>query len=432
MYQALKHNSTNMNKEPAASRGVFFQPKLTISQPNDGFEQEADAMADKVMRMPDTSPGRGPFFKPSANAVQRKCQACEEEDKHVHRKENGAGEVHGSNELDNYVSSLNSSGRPMPESSRKFFEPKFGHDFSNVRLHTDAVAAKSAQSINALAYTSGNNIVFNSGQYSPGSSNGDKLMAHELTHVVQQRSNGDNNIQRKIQVPAGTTLDTLEINSTKSGNTYTCAAVVKTSPFYEIYTAMLVSPRVFKPAGKTSEEVFQNLKKHIDARIGIIKFASLKQYKFGAGSDFKMNPKYFVWDNKKWDYKPGVDKQEARNDLNKHPEEYHIACQAATKLTMVGGSNSDLIEGQSPDTTDWVPGDWGYIENLNFTKKRIPGLEGENIIYVGNDKFWGHFKPGNTYDTLDGWVKEVNSFDNGNGNAEIEDQRTYPSVGLNR
>jgi outer membrane protein OmpA-like peptidoglycan-associated protein len=167
----------------------FFQPKLTINQPNDVYEQEADHMADRVMRMPDPNLSQNAFFKPAVNHVQRKCQACEEEEKHVHRKENNSGEVGNSAGLDNYVSSLSSSGQTMSASSRQFFEPQFGHDFSNVKIHTDSVAAKSAQSINALAYTTGNNIVFNSGQYSPESGNGKKLMAHELTHVVQQRTN---------------------------------------------------------------------------------------------------------------------------------------------------------------------------------------------------------------------------------------------------
>jgi len=149
-------------------------------------------MTDKVMRMTDTSINQNAFFKP----VQRKCQACEEEEKHVHRKEGDGSDVQGSSELDNYVSSLGSSGQPMPEAGRKFFEPRFGYDFSKVRMHTDPVAAKSAQSINALAYTSGNNIVFNQGQYSPGTPSGQKLMAHELTHVVQQQSS---KIQRAPQ-----------------------------------------------------------------------------------------------------------------------------------------------------------------------------------------------------------------------------------------
>lgn len=180
----------------AIGRQPFFQPKLSVNAPGDVFEQEADAMADKVMRMADTSPGQDPFFKPAPRIIHRKCQACEEEETHVHRKELDGGEVQSGSELDSYVSSLNTSGQPMPQSSRSFFEPKFGHDFSNVRLHTDPAAAKSAQSINALAYTSGNNIVFNTGQYSPESATGQRLMAHELTHVVQQTGA----IQRKADI----------------------------------------------------------------------------------------------------------------------------------------------------------------------------------------------------------------------------------------
>lgn len=179
----------------SAGKPLFFQPKLTINQPNDVYEREADHMADKVMRMTDSSFASNSFFTPVANTAQRKCKACEEEDKHVHRKESNSAEVNGSAELDSYVSSLNSSGQQMPQSSRQFFEPRFGHDFSNVKIHTDSVAAKSAQSINALAYTTGNNIVFNSGQYAPDSDTGRRLMAHELTHVIQQGGS----VQTKIQ-----------------------------------------------------------------------------------------------------------------------------------------------------------------------------------------------------------------------------------------
>ncbi|HWB25902.1 MAG TPA: DUF4157 domain-containing protein [Chitinophagaceae bacterium] len=170
----------------AAQPAPFFQPKLSVNTPGDIYEQEADAMADKVMRMADSPFNHDVFFKPANNIVHRKCRACEEEEQQVQRKESGAEETQGADHLDSYVSSLGASGQPMPENSRKFFEPKFGRDFSNVRLHTDSAAAKSAQSINALAYTAGNNIVFNTGQYSPGSSTGQRLIAHELTHVVQQ------------------------------------------------------------------------------------------------------------------------------------------------------------------------------------------------------------------------------------------------------
>jgi hypothetical protein len=189
LQRATINERTTLNHGKAGNGGVlFFQPKLTINQPNDVYEQEADMMADNVMRMPNHSFNDNAFFKPAIRSVQRKCHDCEEENKMLHRKESSGNDVMDSNHLDNYVSSLSSSGQPLPETNRMFFEPRFGHDFSDVRVHTDAVAAKSAQSINALAYTTGNNIVFNQGQYSTESESGKKLMAHELTHVIQQQN----------------------------------------------------------------------------------------------------------------------------------------------------------------------------------------------------------------------------------------------------
>lgn len=81
---------------------------------------------------------------------------------------------------------LSSPGQPLDAGTRAFMEPRFGHDFSGVRVHTDNRAAESARSVNALAYTVGRDVVFGSGQYAPGTSEGRRLMAHELTHVVQQ------------------------------------------------------------------------------------------------------------------------------------------------------------------------------------------------------------------------------------------------------
>ena len=82
---------------------------------------------------------------------------------------------------------LRSPGQPLDPATRAFMEPRFGHDFSKVRVHTDGRAAELAQAVNALAYTVGRNMVFGMGQYVPGTSEGRRLMAHELTHVVQQK-----------------------------------------------------------------------------------------------------------------------------------------------------------------------------------------------------------------------------------------------------
>ncbi len=83
---------------------------------------------------------------------------------------------------------LRSPGQPLDAGTRAFMEPRFGHDFSGVQVHTDAKAAESAQAVNALAYTVGNAIVFGAGQYRPDAVQGRQLVAHELTHILQQRS----------------------------------------------------------------------------------------------------------------------------------------------------------------------------------------------------------------------------------------------------
>lgn len=84
---------------------------------------------------------------------------------------------------------LRSPGQRLDAATRSFFEPRFGHDFSKVRIHADARANESAASVNALAYTVGPQIVFRAGLYQPGAASGQRLLAHELTHVVQHRDN---------------------------------------------------------------------------------------------------------------------------------------------------------------------------------------------------------------------------------------------------
>ncbi len=94
---------------------------------------------------------------------------------------------------------LASPGQPLNADARAFMEPRFGHDFSGVRVHTDARAAESARAVNALAYTVGRDVVFGTGQYVPETMAGKRLLAHELTHVVQQ-GNTTSNLQTKLTV----------------------------------------------------------------------------------------------------------------------------------------------------------------------------------------------------------------------------------------
>jgi len=192
MHKALEQNRVSIPYVPTPTNRSFFtsriQPKLTINQPGDIYEQEADAMADKVMRMPDQEKTGHSFFRPRISSLQRKCTHCEEEEKNMRRKEVNYEAATPADGLENYVNQLNTGGQSLSEESRRFFEPRFGQDFSQVKVHTDHIAAKSAQSINALAYTSGNNIVFNQGQYAPTTDSGKRLLGHELTHVVQQQN----------------------------------------------------------------------------------------------------------------------------------------------------------------------------------------------------------------------------------------------------
>lgn len=94
---------------------------------------------------------------------------------------------------------LRSPGRPLDPTTRAFMEPRFGHNFSHVRVHTDAQAAESAHAVNALAYTVGQDVVFGAGQYAPSSNTGKALLAHELTHVVQQ-NRGAHQVQSKLTI----------------------------------------------------------------------------------------------------------------------------------------------------------------------------------------------------------------------------------------
>ncbi len=121
-------------------------------------------------------------------AVQRKCSACEDEDKGGAMQRKAADSSAPEAAPDAVHSVLGGSGRPLDPESRAFMEPRFGQDFGGVRVHTGADADTAARSINARAFTSGNNVVFGAGEYSPATDAGRRLLSHELTHVVQQGS----------------------------------------------------------------------------------------------------------------------------------------------------------------------------------------------------------------------------------------------------
>jgi Domain of unknown function (DUF4157)/Putative peptidoglycan binding domain len=234
--------------------GTGFQGKLTINQPNDQFELEADRVADQVMRMPAGAfDGSGAALGLSNHGLQRKCacggtpgptgecDACRKKRLSLQRR---SANSHGPTDAPPIVHEvLRSPGQPLDRHTRAFMESRFGHafspaplraapaaqtklvvgeagdqfeqqadrmaetvmqmpeprtvsksrprgvaDFSHVRLHTGARAAESARTVNAKAYTVGHEVVFGEGHYRPETSEGRKLLAHELAHTVQQAS----------------------------------------------------------------------------------------------------------------------------------------------------------------------------------------------------------------------------------------------------
>ncbi len=192
--------------------GLPLQTQLTVGQPDDPYEQEADKIASqvvqnysqvsrlqqkvsafglplsvspkriqtRVMRLVQTSLQR--------NVIQKKCDACEQDEGNIQAKFiqfQGSGEV-VSSEIESQIQTSRGGGQPLDSATMSFMEQSFNSDFSGVRIHTNNQAVQMNQALNAHAFTVGKDIFFNEGRYQPNSSAGVGLLAHELTHVVQQ------------------------------------------------------------------------------------------------------------------------------------------------------------------------------------------------------------------------------------------------------
>ncbi|MCI3939201.1 DUF4157 domain-containing protein [Chryseobacterium aahli] len=217
--------------QPKKNNSSFFKPviqkKLSVGSANDAYELEADRVADKVMKMPEPA---SPITHSGA-LIQRKCAHCEQEEKLqmkplaetisplIQRSspENG-GESHAPNHVENQINSSKGSGSSMDSGTKNFMENRFGTDFSNVKIHIGSEAVQMSRELNAQAFAVGNDIYFNEGKYSPNSNSGKHLLAHELTHTVQQ--NGG--VGRKVQK---LDCDTAHIERECNGAANTCQSV---------------------------------------------------------------------------------------------------------------------------------------------------------------------------------------------------------------
>ena len=196
--------------------GRFVQPKLVVGAPGDHFEQEADRVADAVVGA--LAPIRAGASSGAAPvSVQRACAECEEEERlqrspaaegqgpadedlgldgqEEEDEETGAfpvvqralgGAAYASPALAARISSTQGRGEPLPEATQRDLGSRMAADFGAVRVHHDQVAARMCSDLNAHAFTLGRDIYFNTGRYDPESAAGTHLLAHELTHTIQQ------------------------------------------------------------------------------------------------------------------------------------------------------------------------------------------------------------------------------------------------------
>jgi hypothetical protein len=174
---------------------------LRVGKPDDAFEQEAERAADRVMAPAAMTQGWSLSRMSIEPPVQRKCacggsgecEECKGKEETLHRRAAGTATPSAAPTTAPPIvhDVLRSSGQPLDHHTRAFMERRFGHDFSQVRIHADAKAAESAGAVDALAYTVGQHIAFAPGRYAPATQEGRRLMAHELAHTIQQAARGD-------------------------------------------------------------------------------------------------------------------------------------------------------------------------------------------------------------------------------------------------
>ena len=219
----------------------FFsaQAKLSVGKADDAYEREADAVADKIVQKSESHTSESTFFPPAAIQkktiadsimpvlqlkeleeeplqrkcedcgkeeenlqkkedsipIQTKCEACENEEKTIQKKATETKKQTNSR-IENTLSATKGSGKPLAGNTKMQMEKGFGVDFGKVRIHNNATSAQMSNHLGAQAFTTGNDIYFNSGKFNPSSKSGKHLLAHELTHVIQQNKGMHNTIQR--------------------------------------------------------------------------------------------------------------------------------------------------------------------------------------------------------------------------------------------
>ena len=257
-----------------------IQAKLEVGPPDDKYEQEADRVADQVMRIadPQREGAIGLAGQAGPDGIQRLGAECEEEvrrqpieeeDQELQMKGVSGATAEIGPGVQARISELR-GGQPLSASLRGFFEPRFSHDFSRVRLHQGSRASEAAKALGARAYTLGQDVVFGQGEYRPESEQGRRLIAHELVHTLQQSAE-----HRLRRAPINDCASTTEESSIVADHTVANSTISKPGDKATIFIAFGCKPRSFrsqvvdKSGNKTHEEIFSIFpKKEPSLRLG--------------------------------------------------------------------------------------------------------------------------------------------------------------------
>ena len=176
-------NLDEEKEETIASRMIQRVP-LAVRE-DDDEEQEGSPLENPTFardKKQDKDPGEEVIHRKSGREENAEDQQIQSKERHTPLSKN-------TSPLSNNIQALKGCGSPLPDSTRAFFEPRFGADFGQVRVHTDSRASETTNSLQARALTVGQNIAFGAGQYAPESTHGKELLAHELVHTIQQTKN---------------------------------------------------------------------------------------------------------------------------------------------------------------------------------------------------------------------------------------------------
>ena len=276
------------NKQTLTLRNQpFFTPviqtKLIVGEPGDKYEKEADWIANQVNNTNNPlhfgeNLKNPPFFN-SSPTIQKHTKesaipslkqndlinANQDVHEQIHTSSVLPGETAGTSVSSIVQEVLHSSGRPLDPTIRAYMEPRFGCDFSQVKIHSDSLASEAAHSVKAKAFTVGQNMVFGKDHYAPNTDTGRWLLSHELTHVVQQSARTGNALQRATVSDVAEELAVNQQPANKAAANTTTLHYTETPPYCCIsgaqigYNALVANKKITPQAGVGPAQAAFNL-----------------------------------------------------------------------------------------------------------------------------------------------------------------------------